>query len=124
MKVAAYYNLHKHTFSLQSRDKETYGKVIDHTDHIILKNCKFVVRESGRQKVLKEKKKNVHAFVVGDIIESVYPDNTKKGNGYVKYNPFKAGHFITEEGKRIDSAEVVVLRKGHNNKPLIGAYYK
>jgi len=123
MKVAVYYNLHKHTFSLQSRDKETYGKVIDHTDHVILKNCKFVVRESGRNKVLKEKKKNVHAFVVGEVIESVHC-NTNKMDGVVKYNPFKAGHFVTEEGDKIDTAEVVVLRKGHDDKPLIGAYYK
>ena len=76
MKVAAYYNLHKNTFSLQSRNKEDYGKVIKHTDHVILKNAKFTVRSAGRQKVLNENKKNVHAFVVGEVVEGLGPERS------------------------------------------------
>lgn len=41
------------------------GLVVGHTQDITLKNVYFVVREAGRQRVLKTGRKNVHAWVVG-----------------------------------------------------------
>jgi len=121
MKVAAYYNLHKHTFSLQSRNKEDYGRVIEHTDHVILKNVKFTVRKAGRQKVLNEKKKNVHAFVVGEVVSSV---GVKGGLEIaVSYNPYLGDSFLAKDtGASLSGAEFVVLRKNLKGKPIIGAY--
>jgi hypothetical protein len=121
MKVAVYYNLHKHTFSLQSRNKEDYGRVIEHAEHVILKNANYVVRTSGRNKVLQEKKKNVHAYVVGEVVEGItgprYQEKT------VTYNPYKAKSFyIKETGEPIASSGFAVLRKDVNGKPTIGAY--
>lgn len=78
------------------------GLVVGHTSRINLKNCYFVVRESGRQRVLSSKRKNVHAFVVG------YPtllvtDKDMRGLGKPlqgRYNPYEEGHFMVNEGSK------------------------
>lgn len=66
-KVAVYKNLHNGKYSIQCREGKLYGKVIAHADRVHLRDVDFVVRENGRQKVIREKKKNVHAFVVGKL---------------------------------------------------------
>jgi hypothetical protein len=121
MKVAVYYNLHKKTFSLQSRNKEDYGKVIKHTDHVILKNSKFVVREAGRQKVLKEQCKNVHAFVVGETVDSVGAESGPSLD--VSYNPYLGGSFYVKATKAPASeALYTVLKMSLKGTPEIKAY--
>ena len=65
MKVKVYKNLTKDTWSIQ--DYKT-RKVIGYSDNIRLENAKFVVSKSGRQRVLREGKKYVHAFVVGELL--------------------------------------------------------
>jgi hypothetical protein len=120
MKVAAYYNLHKNIFSLQSREKDTYGKVIGHVESVVLKSPKFVVRQAGREKVLNDKTKNVHAFVVGYVVDGVDTRNLAK---IVTYNLYKYSTFVVKETEEpIEQAEYAVLRLGYNNKPIIGAY--
>ena len=61
-RVRAYYNLHRKCFSVQ--DYKT-GLVIEHTDSLFFTNALFVVRKSGNERVKKEGRKNVHAFVNG-----------------------------------------------------------
>jgi hypothetical protein len=123
MKVAAYFNLHKHVFSLQSRSKDTYGRVIEHTDHVILKNPKFVVRQGGRQKVLEEKKKNVHAFVIGEVIQSLPEGRVVLSEQPVTYNPYRFSQFVTRGDERdIYEADYAILRLGVNGKPIMSSY--
>jgi hypothetical protein len=59
--VEVYYNLHKNVLSVRRG-----GRVQLHTEALELDNVKFVVQPAGREKVLKEKRKNVHAFVRGN----------------------------------------------------------
>lgn len=67
MKVKVYFNLHKHCFSVVSLEKgDSYGKVVAHVSEIMLSEVKFKVSEAGRQRVLREKRKNVHAYCVGN----------------------------------------------------------
>ena len=91
MKVEVYFNLHKHLFSVRSARS---GRVILHTDKVHIDNPKFVVREGGRQRVLREGKKNVHAFVRGDA--TYFDDFDPDYNGYslVMYNPYKHDTFV------------------------------
>ena len=60
MKIEVYWNLHKEMFSVRHK-----GKVIAHVACINVKDAKFVVQKAGRERVLREKKKNVHAFIRG-----------------------------------------------------------
>jgi len=61
-RIRVYYNLHKKCFSVQDYQS---GLVIEHTDKLFMTNAMFVVRKSGNERVKKEGKKNVHAFVNG-----------------------------------------------------------
>lgn len=67
MKVDVYWNLHRRLFSVRSREKETYGRVISHATHLGLFKPKPVVSQAGRERVLREKRKNVHAVIRGDL---------------------------------------------------------
>lgn len=89
MKVKVYKNLTKNTWSIQ--DYKT-RKVIGYSDNIRLEDAKFVVSKSGRQRVLREGKKYVHAFVVGELV-----DTWKLTESFeeVRYNPHIFDAFFT-----------------------------
>ena len=89
MKVEVYRNLHKNCWSV--RDNKT-GKVIDHVDNIHIKDADLVVRKAGREKVLREKRKNVHAFVRGTI-----ENCSSWHNEQIAYNPYKYDSFVLVE---------------------------
>ena len=67
MRVEVYYNLHKRCLSIRHR-----GKVIEHAKSVILRNANFRVQPAGRERVLKQKRKKVHAYVAGDLVESFW----------------------------------------------------
>ena len=96
MRVEVYFNLHKKTFSVRSCET---GRVIRHTDEIHIVNPEFVVRKSGRERVLREGKKNVHAFVRG--VCPFYRLNPRNSTlDTLTYNPYKYASFVdknTEE---------------------------
>jgi len=92
-KVMVYYNLHKHTFSV------TYdGKVILHADYVKLFDVEFRVRKGGKEKVRQEKSKNVHAFVIGRLMDYCeFPCNNipiPSSDNVVTYNPYKHDSFV------------------------------
>lgn len=108
MKSEVYFNLHKNTFSLRSK-----GKVYDYQDSVLISNAKFVVREGGRQRVLKESKKNVHAFVKGDVICTDVLPQEELDKHYIKayYNPYRCKTFIClSSGSSLFEARLVYLR--------------
>lgn len=92
-RVMVYYNLHKHTFSVSYQ-----GKVIMHADYVKLSDVEFRVRKGGKEKVRDEKRKNVHAFVIGNLLEYCeYPcDNMPNppSDMVVTYDPYKHDSFV------------------------------
>ena len=60
MKVAVYFNLHKHLFSIQALEGPYSGRVLLHVSKVYLSDVVFKVYESGRQRVLDQRRKNVH----------------------------------------------------------------
>lgn len=90
-KVRVYFNLHKHLFSIQEKGEKGW-RVVRHAENITLYNVAFKVSEAGRQRVLKEKKKNVHAFVEGYVSSSSFDC---KNPVVIKYNPYRAGSFTS-----------------------------
>jgi hypothetical protein len=96
LKVRVYFNTHKMCLSVQHK-----GKVIAHVKNIILENVEFKVSSAGRQRVIKEGKKNVHAFVIGTVIKS----STLTFNQPVTYNPYQYTQFVYKaSGKGITHA--------------------
>lgn len=93
IKVKVYKNLKKDIFSIQ--DYKT-RKVIGYSDNLRLENANFVVSEKTRQRVIKEGKKYVHAFVVGDMVTNW--ELTEQFET-VRYNPYMFDFFFTD-GKK------------------------
>lgn len=113
MSAAKYYiykNLRTGGFSIRYR-----GKVIDRLYTFSAIGVEFKINELGRQRVIKERQKNVHAFVVADkYIAKNYPilkGDLLDNKGRVTYNPYTAAHFVCD-GKRIDKAKKVVFQNG------------
>ena len=102
-----YYNLHKSVWSVMFR-----GKVQRHAKHVTIIDADFVVRAAGHAKVLKEKRKNVHAFVRGTDVTHVAFGGVAAGPGIqLSYNPYKGAHFYRKDtGQVVESAAVVELR--------------
>lgn len=109
-RVMVYYNLNKHTFSVQKK-----GLVVLHADYVKLKDVEFRVRQGGKEKVRREKSKNVHAFVIGDLVEFCqYPcDNVPEEpvGEIVTYDPYKYESFVYKETKEpvYDAKEVDMI---------------
>lgn len=142
-----YFSLKTHEFSVRHK-----GKVRAHADRLLVlpgdgkQTVEFKVSEPGRQRVLREKRKNVHSYVVGDawteyawgfecktipartikcrhdVIDDL---NERYGNPVaVSYNPYKGGTFYRKgNGAAVREAEAVIMVSGHGNyPPLVLAY--
>jgi hypothetical protein len=129
MSIEIYFNLHKKVFSIRHK-----GKVIDHATTVTVLNPKFVVQPAGRAKVLRDRVKNVHAFVRTDSLwttenvdtlskldpkddlSSYIPTHVER----VKYNPYMADTFVScATGDAIHEAEMAYLAIDNQNKPCI-----
>jgi len=69
MRVMVYYNLHKHCLSLKALEGERRGCVVLHARAVRLSDVTFRVSQAGRERVLRERSKNVHAGVIGTLVD-------------------------------------------------------
>ena len=107
MEIKVYYNRNKRCLSIQEKVDGAW-RVARHAEQCIVKNAKFKVSEAGRQRVLKEQRKNVHAVIVGEELNQI--TYSKVPNASVTYNPYKAKTFVDERNHPIHEAEIVVIR--------------
>lgn len=132
-KVFVYRNLSQDCWSVKQIGGEHGGRVIFHADYVLLDKADFTVSEAGRQRVINEKRKNVHAGVVGRLISASitnerYPISrmvsytTDSDPNYkyvddadeVSYNPYKGKHFYfkdTGEDAVVNDDQLVVLSR-------------
>lgn len=104
-RVKVYFNLHTHLFSV--KDLKT-GLVVAHGDNILLEGIQFKVSKAGRAKVLREKKKNVHAYVIGNFVKA--EEGTSKEFKSAYYNPYKVDSFVdADTGSKLSVADVAYL---------------
>lgn len=131
-KYLVYKNLTRDKYSIKCAKTKL---VVGHADKIDMVNCTFKVSENGRQRVLRDKQKNVHqtqrfgnsiswysAYIVGEILGC---EGFEARNGgevimrgcelrpmhmwSVTYNPYYTKTFIDVECKPVYSAERVYL---------------
>ena len=99
-RVQVYYNIRRGDYSVRQS-----GRVIDHVDRIVLRDCRFNVAPAGRDKVRATGVKNVHATVSGYVASPYhseyhdgYPERLDDACLYdcdfVSYNPFKYDQFV------------------------------
>lgn len=106
MMVEVYKNITKNTFSIRSKASQ---RVVLHGDVVVLSKVYPVVREGGRQRVLREKKKNVHAFLSGILMDygpiSDFAEGLGECGGFfgyhwkgqlARYNPYSMTSFALD----------------------------
>ena len=94
-KVFAYRNLHRQCWSVKALEGPLKGRVIYHANDLTLGWCDFKVSQAGRQRVLREQKKNVHAGVVGYLTDcgEIATDGIDL-DVPITYNPYKYDSFV------------------------------
>jgi hypothetical protein len=111
-RVMVYYNLHKKTFSIQYK-----SLVIAHADYVKLKNVEFRVRQGGKEKVRSEMSKNVHAFVIGDLIDFKPYQSTDipspSSSKTITYDPYKYDTFVYKDSEEpvMNAREVEMINQ-------------
>ena len=96
------------------------GVVRFHTDCIFLKDAVFLVSEKSRQRVLRERQKNVHAYVQGYLTDRPTYFTVGADCYEVTYNPYKNRQFICEHGE-VASAEICGLIKQNGRMRVFAA---
>ena len=95
MKVRCYFNLHKKVWSIVAMEGEQKGRVIQHATTVLLCEATPKVSQKGRERVLREGRKNVHAYVEGLLS---YAGNTELAvpaiSTEITYNPYKYTTFV------------------------------
>jgi hypothetical protein len=107
-KVFVYRNVNTGNWSIRAQGGLLGGRVIAHADSLALYGAEFVVSESGRQRVLREGRKNVHAGVVGELA----PEFNWIASGdwldtEIYYNPWQTSTFV------VRGSAVPVVRASH-----------
>lgn len=67
MRVEVFWNLHQDLYSVVALEGHDKGRVVTHAHKVVLWNAEFIVQPAGRDRVRREKRKNVHAFVRGEM---------------------------------------------------------
>jgi hypothetical protein len=99
--------------NLKFKDKQVFslrehgGKVIGYTSEGTFKVVSLVVNQSGRKRVLKEKQKNVHAFIVAEPTSSIDTPKNK-----LSYCPYTADYFFDAATKqKIETCSLIKITK-------------
>lgn len=99
-----YRNLRTKTWSLRS----SKGRVVGHPTEVWIHRPQFVVSETVRQKVIAEKRKQVHAGVRG--VTTVAQESLLPFMVEVTYNPYKYSSFVVASDQTpIKSASLVFM---------------
>jgi hypothetical protein len=105
MEVRVYKNLHTGTLSMQTYIKGKGWRVHSHPMRVMLKDAKFLVYEAGRQRVLKEKRKNVHAYIQGTL----QTKSPKKYPNRARYNPYKYSTWVGLGGEELTECSYISI---------------
>jgi len=106
LRVFVYRNLSRRDIVLYSAKDLSTGLVAFRSERILIKDAVLKVSQAGRARVLRDKRKNVHAGVVGTVASKVSA-TTAMRRVRVSYNPYVNSGFVTPDGETITSAHYV-----------------
>ena len=125
MKVFVYFNLHRKLFSIKALEGPMKGRVVAHRHTVLLNDATFKVSEAGRQRVIREQRKNVHAGVSGtwfddDVVQGKTNAFVTINGSAIMYNPYKYSTFVHLYGEHpITSARLVALNVSESKRASI-----
>lgn len=93
-KVEIYRNLNNGMWSIKLN-----GKVVGYSKYLTLSGpIEFKVSEAGRQRVIRQKRKNVHARIVGYIKD--FAEHPRfKYKSLISYDPYCCGFFFDDQSR-------------------------
>ena len=112
-----YFNLSKKLYSLRPCEGPNKGKVIGHCTSVSMRDVQFRVSEASRQRVLRDRQKNVHATARGIVTHAIgenisidngqelTPNHAKAKGKRVTYCPYRSGSFQTVENDTFTDIE-------------------
>ena len=112
-RVRIYRNLTEGNWSIQIKTDKGW-RVRGHATSVELLDAECHVSDAGRARVLRDKCKNVHAYIEGNIdFRNVdgwpYGDSDR-----ISYDPYKAGTFTTSDGEPVAGARRVRFNPNHS----------
>ena len=94
--VRVFKNLKHGCYSIMQR-----GVIRASARQVRLQDVEFRVRETGRQRMLRERRRNVHAFAVGRLVDYVHPDDSREIAPIMGrdafYDPYRFPSFVDGE---------------------------
>lgn len=126
MKVFIYRNLNKKCWSVKALDGPQKNRVVAHVDTFVVKDATFKVSRAGRERVLRERRKNVHAGIVGvwatnDVDVSKWASLTGDDvTTEVTYSPYEGDFFFeVSTGKAVHFAKIAFATTSGNTVRVI-----
>lgn len=113
--VFCYRNLNRKGVVWSVKSRRT-GRVLARLPYVMIENAILSVSPRGRARVLREKRKNVHAGVIGTWMRGAIPvsGDTSPSSLWVrlKYDPYKYDSFVRADNKQpINKAVYVILNQ-------------
>jgi hypothetical protein len=99
-KTYVHWNLNRDCWSVLRR-----GKLQEYRYRLSLRDVEFRVRPGGHRRALREGKRNVHAFAVGELGRSALP---KGKTVAIRYDRDK-GQFVDNQGRHVTGASIALL---------------
>jgi hypothetical protein len=133
--VQVYFNIRRKVFSIRAMNENGDWRVADHTTSILLDNALCVVNEAGRQRVLRTKEKNVHAWIQGTLM--LYQNVDGRGMKplalwkwkelclrELTYNPYKHIGFVRrdQQANTVSHVDRMLLEVTDDRKPKLWAW--
>lgn len=110
--VQVYRNLHAPADGPGRYSVRQSGRIVAHTDYLTLEYATFHVSPAGRARVLREKRKNVHAYIAGliqeDFLNRIEPNS--RGCWRVRYNPYTTPCFLAQDPSTGDTTPIGAAR--------------
>jgi len=104
-RVQIYRNLNTGTLSMRAKTSKGW-RVVGHPKSVEIGSAVFVVRKAGRERVIREQRKNVHAWIEGELLGE---DPEGQLEYRAKYNPYENAYWVGD-GKRVAVANRVIVR--------------
>lgn len=106
--------MHKGCLSLRHK-----GIVVSHANSVFVTDVSFIVSQKGRERVLRDKRKNVHAFVRGQYDPNINLNLDDYDKELISYNPYKFGYFYNKLNNSPVYRANIVYIEGKNIYSLI-----
>jgi hypothetical protein len=112
-RVIVYKNLKRGDWSIADtagRNGLGRGRLIGHRSSVTLANVTLYVQESARQRVIRTKAREVHAWGIGDIVDAAPASMASRE---ITYNPYRSATFHDRAGNPVTRADFVEFTAQH-----------